>query len=153
MNTVLGFKLGRRLIAAAGLRDEEFVFGDQRFVTSRPESLESAMTRYFETLLEQVRPDLVFYYAPAATGTTASRLLSLLESAAAQRQLSVRSVSKTDVFDNFGILPLRTKRELREHLVAFWAALADGKVAKQGVLAEAASAAMNGEMLHAIGGS
>lgn len=153
MNTILGIKLGRRLIATVGLRDEEFVFGDQRFVTSRPQSFESAMTRYFDTVLDQLRPDLIFYYVPAPSGTVAARLIGILESVAARQQLSARPLAKTDVFDNFGVLPLRTRRELREYLAAFWSTLTDGKVASQWVLAEAASAAMNGEVLHAIGGT
>jgi hypothetical protein len=146
MNTILGFKLGRRLIAAAALADEQFVFSDQHYVTPRPASRDANMARYFERLLDQVKPALVFYYTPATARGTTKQLVTLLEQAAAARGIPVRGLTKSELMDHFGFTPVRTRRELRELLAHLWPVLEDGKDIRHAVLAEAAAAAMNGEV-------
>lgn len=146
MNVVLGLKLGRRLTAAAALRDGMFVFHDVRSVPSRTDTLESTITRYLQTLLEQLKPAHLYYYAPTNTQTTTGRLMLLVEQAAANNGIPALRLLKSDVFGSIAALPARTRRELRDQVQHLWSTLSDGKLIRQAVLAEAAAAALVGEL-------
>jgi hypothetical protein len=146
---ILGLKFDRRLIAAAGLNGEQFVFGDSRFVPSRQAALSTAISRYLRNVLDQVKPVAIYYYAPPQSGTFTAELVTILEHEAAHVGVPVKSLSHTDVFGSFGVLPLRTRRALRAHLEAFWPALTEGKPSRQLVLAEAAAVALVGDLRQA----
>jgi hypothetical protein len=146
MKVILGLKLGRRLTAAAALRDEMFVFHDVRSVPSRADTLEAGITRYLHTLFEQLKPAHVYYYAPTSTQTTTGRLVLLVEQAAANYGIPARRLAKSDVFGGVSALPARTRRELRDQLQHLWPTLSEGKFIRQAVLAEAAAAALVGEL-------
>lgn len=146
MKVILGIKLGRRLTAAAALRDEMFVFHDVRSVPSRADTLEGGITRYLHTLFEQLKPAHVYYYAPTSTQTTTGRLVLLVEQAAENHGIPARRLAKSDVFGGVSALPARTRRELRDQLQHLWPTLSEGKFIRQAVLAEAAAAALVGEM-------
>ena len=146
MNVVLGLKLGRRLTAAAALRDETFVFHDVRSVPSRADTLEAGITRYLQTLFEQLKPTHVYYYAPTSTQTTTGRLVLLVEQAAENHGIPARRLAKSDVFGGVSARPARTRRELRDQVQHLWPTLSEGKFIRQAVLAEAAAAALIGEL-------
>lgn len=150
MKPVLGLKLGRRLVGAAALADETFVFHDLRYVSSRRDRWESAMTRYFQTLLEQIKPAYVCYYAPTTLQTTTNRLVLLLEQTAGEAGVAAHRLTKSELLDHFAFTPIRTRGQLRERLQALWPVLAEGKVGRQAVLAEAAAAALMGELRHEL---
>jgi hypothetical protein len=146
MKVMLGLKLGRRLTAAAAFSDEMFVFHDVRSVSSRADTLDAGITRYLQTLLEQLKPAHVYYYAPTSTQTTTGRLVLLVEQAAANHGIPARRLAKSDVFGSAGARPARTRRELRDQLQHLWPTLSEGKFIRQAVLAEAAAAALVGEL-------
>lgn len=146
MNLVLGLKLGRRLTAAAALRDEMFVFHDVRSVPSRTDTLETSIARYLNTLFEQLKPAHLYYYAPTSTQTTTERLVLLVEQAAANHAIPALRLVKSDVFGSIAAVPARTRRELRDQLQHLWSTLSDGKLIRQAALAEAAATALVGEL-------
>lgn len=142
----LGIKIGRRLTAIAGLDGERFAFRDSRYAIKRREVQIEAFTQYIARVIEQVRPTAVYFYAPTAPETLASELARTLEAQAAKAGIPVRSLSRADVFGSFGVLPLRTRRELREVITAIWPELATALISRQEALAEAAAAALIGEL-------
>lgn len=146
MKVVLGLKLGRRLTAVAALRDEMFVFHDVRSVPSRFDTQEASITRYLRTLFEQVKPAHLYYYAPTNTQTTTERLILLVEQAAADHGIPALRLAKSDVFGSIAAFPARTRRELRDQVMHLWSTLSDGRLIRQAVLAEAAAAALVGEL-------
>jgi len=145
MNTILGLKLGRRLMAAAVLQDEAFILGDQRYVTSRPASFDRSLTRYLETLLEQVKPSVLYYYAPDSQSPVTARLIALLDQVAGTHGIPARRLTKPELLINFGVIPIRSRRQLREVLQHLWDRL-QGTSVREAVLAEAAAAALVGEV-------
>ena len=142
---IVGLKLGRRLMAVAALEDERFVFQDTRFVASRKSALQSGITRYFSQVFEQLKPTAIYYYAPTGPNTITEALVTLLDTQAGQMGIPAKRLSKPDLFDHFGLLPFRTRRELRDHLQHLWPVLSEGKAHRQLVLAEAAAAACVGD--------
>src|SRR5689334_883627 len=142
---ILGLKLGRRLMAACGLEDEQFAFHDSRFVP-RSVAPNPALARYFRQVIAQVRPTAIYYYAPTGQQTLTEALVNVLVTTAGEMGIPAKPLSKSDVFGSFGVLPLRTRRELREHLQHLWPVLAQGKVHRQVALAEAATAALVGDL-------
>lgn len=148
MSAILGIKLARRLLASVVLQDEEFVWGDQRYVTSRPASVERAMGGYFDTLLNQVNPAAIYYYAPVGEGATTKRLVSLLEQAARSRSIPLHRLTKAVLLERFGVGPVCSRRDLHELLRPFWPRLEEGAKVRQVVLAEATAAALAGDIAH-----
>jgi hypothetical protein len=146
---ILGLKLGRRLMAAAALDDEQFVWQDSRFAPSRRSAMASGLTRYFSQLLTQVKPEAIYYYAPTGPNTLTEDLIKLLVTTAGESGIPVKPLSRLDVFGSFGLLPLRTRRELRDALQPLWPVLSDGPVPRQVALAEAAAAALVGDLQQA----
>jgi len=146
---ILGLKLGRRLMAACALDDERFTFHDSRFVTLRKVTPVPGLTRYFQQLITQVKPVAIYYYAPTGQQTLTEDLVKLLITTAGEMGIPAKPLSKSDVFGSFGVLPLLTRRELREHLQHLWPVLSQGKMHRQVALAEAAAAAMVGDLRQA----
>ncbi len=147
---IVGLKLGRRLMAVAALEDERFVFQDSRFIASRKSALQAGVTRYFSQVFDQLKPTAIYYYAPTGRNTVTEALVALLDTQAGQMGIPAKRLSKSDLFDHFGLLPLRTRRQLREHLQPLWPALSEGKVHRQVALAEAAAAACVGDFRQAL---
>ena len=141
----LGIKLGRRLVAAAAVDGEAIVFHDSRYAP-RPPQVASGFSRYVSQLLEQVKPTLILCYAPGADEGLTRQLLSIVESEAAARGIPCRRSSRADVFGAFGVVPLRTRHQLKELLLSVWPALASGKSGRQAALAEAAATALVGDI-------
>jgi hypothetical protein len=146
MSVILGLKLGRRLMAAAGHEDEHFVFHDSRYVASRKSTVDAGLTKYFGQLLDQLKPAAVYYYAPTGQQTITEQLAARLEQSATEAGIPVRRLNRTDVFGSFGLTPVRTRRELREQLADLWPLLSEGKAPRQSVLAEAAASALVGDL-------
>ena len=142
---ILGLKLGRRLMAAAGLEDDAFVFHECRYVSSRKATFDASMSKYFARLCEQLTPAAVYYYAPTGPGTVTEQLIERLEQTAGQAGIPVKRLTKTDLFTSVGVAPVRTRRELREQLADLWPVLAEGKLTRQTTLAEAAAGALVGD--------
>ena len=147
---ILGLKLGRRLLAAAGLEDEAFVYHDCRYVSSRKATLDSTVTKYFARLFDQLTPTAVYYYAPTGSGTVTEQLVARLEQAGGEAGVPVRRLTKADLFTGASVIPIRTRRELREQLSDLWPLLAEGKLTRQATLAEAAAGALAGDTRQAL---
>lgn len=145
---ILGVKLDRRLIAIVGLQDEQFVFSDSRFVPARA-VLSVAVARYFQRLLEQFRPAAVHYYAPDDPGTVTAAAVKALDTEAGRAGVPMKPLSRFDLFSSVGILPLRTRQDLRACVANLWPGLAEGKPHRQTALAEAATAALVGDLRQA----
>jgi len=143
---ILGVKIGRRLTAIAGLEGELFTFRDSRYAIKRRDVQVEAFEQYVRRVLDQVRPIAVYYYAPTAPETLAGDLVRRLELQAARTGIAVRPLTRADVFGSFGLLPLRTRRELREVMTAIWPELATAVIGRQEALAEAGAAALIGEL-------
>lgn len=141
---ILGLRLSRRLVAVAGLNDERFVFLDSRFVP-RGADASGGASRYFRQVLEQTKPTAVFFYAPTGPRTLTHQLILLLEQEASRLALVAKALSKTDVFASFGLLPLRTRRDLRVCVEALCPDLIQHRTQRQSVLSEAAAAALVGD--------
>lgn len=150
MTVILGLKLGRRLMAAAAMEDEQFVFHDSRYVASRHSTLAPGTSRYFAQLLDQLRPVAIYYYAPTGHQTLTEQLVVMLEQSAAHAGISSRRLAKADLFTSVSLLPVRTRRELREHLAELWPVLSAGKVHRDAALAEAAASALVGDLRQAL---
>jgi hypothetical protein len=142
---ILGLKLGRRLMAAAAIEDDAFVFHDCRYVSSRKTTLETSISKYFARLCEQLTPAAVYYYAPTQPGTITSQLVEKLEETARQAGIPVKRLTKADLFTGVGVTPVRTRRELREQLSDLWPVITQGRVERQANLAEAAAGALIGD--------
>jgi hypothetical protein len=142
---ILGLRLDRRLVASVALEDEEFVFSDSRFVPSRL-ILATALGRYFKTILEQLKPVAIYYYVPDGPGAVTALVLKTLDLEAGHAGVPLKPVSRMDLFGSFGVLPLRTRRELRAVLEELWPGLSQGMPHRQLALAEAAATALVGDM-------
>ena len=147
---ILGLRLGRRLMAAAALEDDAFVFHECRYVSSRKATFDSSMSKYFARLCEQFTPAAVYYYAPTGPGTVTEQLVARLEQAAGQAGIPVRRLTKTDLFTSVSVVPVRTRGELREQLSDLWPVLAGGQLPRQATLAEAAAGALVGDAQQAL---
>jgi hypothetical protein len=147
MSVTLGLKLGRRLVAAAGLdEDGQFVFHDSRYVDGRKSTLNAGTTRYFGQLLDQLKPAAVYYYAPTGHQTLTEQLALLLEQSAVHAGISAHRLTKADLFGSVSVTPARTRRELQEQLADLWPALSEAKVHRQAALAEASASALVGDL-------
>lgn len=144
MSVTLGLRLGRRLVAAVGLEDEQFVFNDSRYVAARKGTLNAGTTRYFGQLLDQLKPAAVYYYAPTGQRTITEQLAVGLEQSAVQAGISAHRLTKADLFGSVSGTPIRTRRELREQLTDLWPVLSEVKVHRQAALAEASASALVG---------
>ena len=143
---ILGLKLGRRLMAAASLEDEAFVFHEARYVASRKATFDTTMGKYFARLFDQFTPTAVYYYAPTGSGTITAQLVARLEQTAAQAGIPATRLTKADLFTSVSVVPLRTRRELGERLSDLWPVLSEGKIPRRAALAEAAAGALLGEL-------
>jgi len=146
---ILGIKLGRRLVAAAGLDDERFIFRDSRFVPSRQAMLGPAMGRYLTQVLTAAAPAAVYCYAPTEAHSLTEQLFALLEVQAARLAIPVKRLTKFDIFTSFGVLPLRARDDLLAQAQLLWPDLTEMKKHRQLALAEAAVAALVGDLRQA----
>ena len=105
----LGIRLGRRLMAVAAMANERFEFHDSRFVPSRKASLATGVSGYFRRVFNQAAPTVVYYFAPTGANTVTDGLIRLLEVEAAAHGIAVKRLTRSDVFDSFGVAPLRTR--------------------------------------------
>jgi hypothetical protein len=145
---ILGLKLGRRLIAACGLSDEEFQFRDSRYIGSRNQLL-STVPAYFQRLIDQSRPTTIYVYAPSVAESSTEEIVGLLEVEAAKAGIAVKRLTKTDVLGSFGLVPLQTRSDLRTTLIHLWPQLLENAEVRQVPLAEAAAAALIGDLREA----
>lgn len=144
----LGLRLGRRFVAAAGFEDEAFRFQDCRYVGSRRQ-ISVTMAAYFSRLLEQSRPDTIYAFAPSPANSTTGEILGLLEAAASKAGVVVKRLTKSDLFRSFGPMPLGTRAELRTVMLQLWPQLTQSPELRQRSLAEAAAAALVGDLREA----
>lgn len=145
----LGIRLGRRLMAVAALKDERFEYHDSRFVPSRKRARASAVSGYFRRVFEQTAPTVVYYFAPTGPSTLTDGLVQLLEAEAAAHGIASKRLTRSDVFDSFGVAPLKTRQDLRTQMQHLWPALREAADARQLVLAEAAAVALVGDLYQA----
>jgi hypothetical protein len=143
---ILGLKLGRRLLAACALEGEQFVFRDSRFVTSQRAAEDASVVRYVQHLVSQVQPRAIYYYAPTLPGTRTERLVTLLETTAAELGVPAKPLSRLDVFGSFGVLPVRTRQDIREQIAHIWPVLTEEHRDRQLALAEATATALVGDL-------
>lgn len=151
MTTIVGLKLGRRLTAAVAFRNEHVVFHDSRYVPGRRDLRERSVVRYLVQLLAQLEPVHLFYFAPTTPASATDTLVSLIESVASQRGVPITRLSRADLFDHVGLVPLRTRRELCEHLQVMWSGLGEIESARRLPFAEATACAFVGELKMGLG--
>jgi hypothetical protein len=146
MNGILGIRISRRVLAVVVVVDEGIAFHDARYVTARRASVDAAMRRYFQRLLEQLTPTAIYYYAPTTTQTLTKCLIDLLAQTASHLMIPVHSLPKVDVFGALGITKPRTRRELQDRLQELWPALTEASPAHRVSLSEAAVSALLGDI-------
>lgn len=142
---MLGFRLGRRLIAAVAVQGEEVTFHDCRFVSSKHDTLERAMRNYFSKILNQLSPAHIYYYAPTTIPGATDRLISLLAEEASTRNIPIKPVGKAALFNGCALPRGAKRRHLKEMVDGLWPILAEGPVDRQLAYAEALVAALVGE--------
>ncbi|MFA5897646.1 MAG: hypothetical protein WC829_00900 [Hyphomicrobium sp.] len=142
---ILGFRLGRRLMAVVAVQDEAVTFHDCRFVSSRRDTLERAMRSYFSKILDQLSPSRICYYAPTTAKTATDRLVSLLEEQAVARSIPVIRTDRSGLLRACGLPPLATRQALKESVRDLWPVLSEGRLDRQLVCAEALVSALVGE--------
>lgn len=142
---ILGLKIGRRLIAACAIHNETFTFHDSRYVGAKA-TLATAIPAYLQQLIAQVHPRVIYVYAPSTPDSSTEQLVRLLEAEAANSAVSVKTLQKSDVIGSFGLVPLRTRTELRDQVLHLWPELAHEREPRQVPLAEAAAAALIGDL-------
>lgn len=139
---ILGLRLGRRLIAAVAVQDEQVTFHDCRFVTSRRDVLERAMRAYFAKILDQLSPARVCYYAPTTANTATDQLAVLLTEQATARHIPVVRTDRANLLQACGLPPGAKRPALRDQMRDLWPALAEGRPDRQLVGAEALASAL-----------
>ena len=145
---ILGFKLGRRLLAAVGLDAEQFGFVDSRYV-GRRQTLTETASAYFHRVIDQARPSVIYVYAPTAPDEPESltkALVGVLETEAGRVGVPVKELERADLFGSFGLVALRTRPQLFDVMSAIWPALSEAKKERQLILAEAGAAALVGDI-------
>lgn len=145
---ILGLKLGRRLLGAAAFDQEQFTFADSRYVGTR-RTVPETTAAYFRRLIEQTRPLVICYYAPTtpdAPESLTDEVVRLLEKEAALARIPVKGLTRSDIFGSFGLVALKTREALLEVMVQLWPDLSDVKPRRQSAVAEAAVAALVGEL-------
>jgi hypothetical protein len=145
---IVGIKIGRRLTGVVGLTDEQFVFSDTRYAVRRREAQLLAFDTYIRHLLNQLQPVAIFYYAPSGPDTLADALRHRLTELSGQAGIPIRPLSRMDVFGSFGLIPPKTRSELRQVMSAIWPELTTSMVGRQDALAEAGAAALIGQLRH-----
>jgi hypothetical protein len=141
---ILAFKLSRRLLASVGFRGEEFCLADTRYIG--PRSTFTRLSPYFRRLIEQAQPKAIFIYAPGPTGSAVDELLKVLEAEAAGMGILIRRLTKQDIYSAFGLLPLRTRQEMFAVMQQIWPAMPVAEGERGTPLAEAAAAALVGDL-------
>lgn len=141
---ILAFKLSRRLLASVGFRGEEFCLADTRYIG--PRATFPRLSPYFRRLIEQAQPRAIYIYAPGPSGSAVDDLLKVLEAEAAGMGILVRRLSKSDIFTAFGLLPLRNRQELSTLIQQIWPAMPVAEGERGTPLAEAAAAALVGDL-------
>ena len=147
---ILGFRLGRRVMAAAGIEGEDVSFLDSRFVDSKKTVDGNGAPRYFAQLLDQLQPVAIYFYAPTTAETVTARLASILEEVATQAHVGAYRLTKSDVFGSFGVEPIRSRREMRDEMTGLAPALAAINNARRDSVAEAIASALVGEVRHEL---
>jgi len=142
---MLGLRLGRRLMAAVAVDDEQVVFYDCRFVSSRRDTLERAMRDYFSKILDQLSPALICYYAPTTAKTATDRVAILLEEQAVARSIPMIRTDRPTLLQACGLPPLATRQALTDRVRDLWPVLSEGRLDRQLVCAEALVSALVGE--------
>jgi hypothetical protein len=146
----LGFRLSRRLIAAVALQDESVTHHDSRYVARRRDQAEARMSRYLERLVEQLRPDRLCVYAPTSPTALTELLVQRVGELAARHGIPVVHIDRRTLRGAIGLEPDATRRALLEGVVALWPTCATLPAATQTAFAEAALAAMTGDVLAAL---
>src|SRR5262245_13662757 len=98
---IVGFRLGRRLLAVVAIEDETITFCDSRFVATN--RVERGIPRYFDQVLSQLKPSAICYYAPTSAGSVTERLAALLTQSASRIGLTAMALTKQDLFGSFAV--------------------------------------------------
>jgi hypothetical protein len=150
MMPVLGFRLGRRLVAVVAAGDEIVAFHDCHYVSSRPATRTAGLSRYFDRLLSQWTPTLVAIYAPTTPETPTEQLVDLLRASATRLHVPVVRLGRSDLLSAASLAPVRTREELGQQVTGLWEALPVESRPKRLPLAEAFTAALLGELQLAL---
>lgn len=145
---ILGLKLGRRLVGVVGLDDERVTFHDARFVRAKRGEAGQPMGRYLARVLDQTHPQAIALYAPPAPGAITTELVGVLERLAASTGTAVTPITKRDLFGSFGLSLMRTRADLVAQVATLWPGLQEVASHRQETVAEAAAAALIGDLRH-----
>lgn len=136
----LGLRFSRRMVAAVALDEERIVFHHFRYVSKG----QTRMARYLATLLEQLRPGAVCYYAPTSTQTVTESLATRLQEETAKRGVPVIRVGRVELLASLGLDRIRTRRDLLLKLQDLWPILTH-KSEAQLAMSEAVVSALIGD--------
>jgi hypothetical protein len=146
----LGLKLGRRLTAAVAVDGEEVVFQDSRYVARRQEEVEPRLRGYFDRLLEQLRPQAVYFYAPTTAAALTERLAQLLQESADQFAVPAIRLDRSEIRAAVALPGRAARQAVYQELATLWPQVGECRKPQQLPFAEAAVAALIGDVTHAL---
>jgi hypothetical protein len=110
---ILSLRVARRALAAAVLADEKFTVLDGRHLSSRRNTMQAAIRRYVNALLEQQQPAGVLILAPDERYDNRG-ILRDVQTVVAQAGRSMRIVRLPELLAAFGTPALTTREQLWE---------------------------------------
>jgi len=142
----LVLRLSRRAIGAVTLSNESLTLADGRHLTSKAERSVMAARRCATSWLIYTKATrLIIDAPPDAPGTTASRVLAVLEELAREHGVSVFRVHRTEILQGYGSPGLGSRKELRTLVREFFSELQGVRGSVQPYVVDAAAAALYAE--------
>lgn len=144
--TILALRVARRALAAAVIGEETFAVLDGRHLSSRRESMSSAVRRYVSELLEKQDPAGVLILAPDERYDDRG-ILREVQTVLAQAGRSMRIVRLPELLRAFGVPALTTREQLWETAQSVMPELSEVRSAAKPYIVEAAALAAYAEVL------
>jgi hypothetical protein len=148
---VLALRITRRAVAAATVQDDDLTFHDARHVSSKKERALAGAERYITRLMDVTKPTFVMLDSPHTPRSTTSQVLEIVTGVLARLHVPWEMVSVSDILSSFGQPGVRSRRELVRVIEPFWPALAQLSSNVKPYVADAAAAALYGDVRHGLG--
>ena len=151
MTKLLTLRLSRRAIAAAQVLDENLTLALGQHLTSKADRAVSAVTRFLGRVTDATNPILVVIdCSQRRAGTVIDRIALAIEELLKNRGLPYLYVVKPELLSAYGVPGLRSRRELRELVFAFWPELSHIVGRVQPYVVDAAAAALYADTRFAL---
>lgn len=147
MNPTLAISLTRRQIAAVIVKDGEVAFYECHYLRSNKDTARTSVLRLVERLALQFKPSTVVLYCPATDGTSGEALGRVIKEWVVSQELPLLSLSRGKLYEALGEPAPQTSRALAEALRIIWPGLDAARTASKKAVAEAATAALIGDVL------